>query len=177
MEKDFQELAKLLSAGKIEDFSKSINAHPLLSGEQASNLLLMLIGSCEKDWLPILVKAGADVNFVGDEGQTPLSECVHTWAYPDRVNGPSAKKNALSNAIELLSLGSSPNSSYMGLFSVTALAVSLNAPELALAFLFAGASLNEKEPDEYSSDSLREVMRKSVLPWPSQLLSIIDRNL
>jgi hypothetical protein len=175
MESDIHELSGYLVSGKVKEFSDCVTARSPWPREQVSNLLLMLIGSHDRDWLPILVKAGADVNFVGDEGQTPLSACVHAWAFPDQAHGPSAKQNALINALELMTLGSNPNSKYMNLFSVTALAVTLNSPELALAFLLAGAALDQKEPDEYSSDTLRDVLRKSKLPWSSNLLAIVDR--
>lgn len=143
--------------------------------EALSELLVFLAAYGGAKWPTRLCDMGADCNFVDQEGQTALSQCVHGH---ESVSG---SHDTFETAIELLAAGADPNSSYLSLFSVTHLAVARNQPELAALFLMAGADLDRPEPDVQSRIPLRQALLNSptVYPnlegqsWPSMLVSIL----
>lgn len=156
---------------------KKLNTWPR---DRLSALLVHLATLGGVRWPAVLHSMGADLEYVGSEGETALSQCIHG------ASNKSAEKRGLTfeTAAELISLGASPNSSYMSMYSVTHLAVSQNLPEFALLFLLAGADLDRGEPDSQSNETLRQSMLRAnkVYPelegaaWPTLVLSILHKK-
>lgn len=176
MRRAFDPLADVLRDSGVAPFMTAVNSRPLAASE-VNELLLYLIGWSSAPWVTALVNAGADVNHRNDEGETPLSVCVHLWADTTADRLADIRENVFCNALELLSLGADPNGAYMGARSVTALAVDCNSPELAALFLLAGAELDRREPDSGQTETLREVMLKSSLLWPRQLARVAENEI
>lgn len=149
--------------------------------ERLSRLLVYLAPLGGTGWPTRLCELGAVIDFVGDEGETALSQCVHGA----RKNEDGSRGNdTFGTAIELLALGANPNATYLSMFSVTHLATVGNQPEFAALFLLSGADLERQEPDRFRTETLREAMLKSAdiipqmqgKPWPKQIISILDKR-
>jgi hypothetical protein len=122
-------------------------------------LLLGLASIGYGRWPSVLVSMGSNINTVGDEGQTVLSQCVHG----EKSNIFGAVDPTFMTAIECLSLGADPNALYMSEFPLISLTLTCNKPEFASLFIASGANLTLPIQEEFLTSEHQ---------WARQLLSI-----
>jgi len=130
---------------------------------EASCLLIRLASIGYSRWPTKLVSLGADINFVGDEGETALSQCVHG----EKRNKHQTADPTFQTAIECLSLGADPNLPYLGWRPLLGLTLSCNRPEFAVLFLCFGANFTEELRREFYSSSET---------WARELLAIYEKR-
>jgi ankyrin repeat protein len=170
LERELNRLADVLHLRGVSEFAEELKNCENLSKSDLNQLLIFLAPLGATKWPQLLFEMGADLNTVDDEGQTPLSCCVH-GAVADKWN---KGRSTFATACELVTLGSDPNSAYMHMASVTALAIRLGQKDLATLFLLAGADPDRQEPDSLTTETLRDVILASELDWPRQVLAMRD---
>ena len=141
---DRKKLAGLLLAGGSEALIPELEKLKGAPADELGDLAVFLAPLGGTKWPSLLHSLGANLDFVDDEGQTALSQCVQ--AQSDLRLGQGGT-DTFATAAELLDLGADPNASYLSMSSVTALAARLNLPDFVVLFLLAGADLHREEPD------------------------------
>jgi ankyrin repeat protein len=154
-----------IAAGSLPQL---LNSNRFTQGD-LDEALVSLASNGGVGWASQLVLQGGDPNAKDDEGNTPLSGCIH-GAFEARTTGAT-----FVTATELLSLGANPNGRYQQM-SLTALALHFSMPEFVALFLFAGAELGKPEPDPYSPLTLKELLERSEHDWARQLALMAKRS-
>ncbi len=164
---------KLLTEGFV-DLEQQL---PLatLSKQELSELLVFLSSCGGVGWPQVLVRFGADLHHVNSEGECALSNCVHARD----AGNYKPKVDSFFTAMELLDLGANPNSTYLGMFSVTHLAYRRGLPDFVSLFLLAGADLQSFEPDTQTHETLRDALLQSKsddrADWSGHLVKMRER--
>ena len=126
------------------------------SVDELSELLVALARYGGAGWPSVLVKLGAHVNHIDNEGQTALSQCIHGMV--DARDGLGAR-DTYATAAELLALGANPNGEYLGM-SLILLGVLSKLPAFVALLVLAGGSLDNVEPQSVTGDTTRQSLRK-----------------
>ncbi|MEQ1710706.1 MAG: hypothetical protein ABL908_04820 [Hyphomicrobium sp.] len=131
--------------------------------EELSKLMLELASIGFNRWPTLLVKLGANVNHIGSQGETAISQCIHG----EKINRRGQRDPTFCTAIEFLYLGANPNALYMSEYSMLELSLECDRPEFAALLLASGATLTK---------SIRVCYESSGLTWAKHIVDVWDRG-